>query len=716
MTRDEARRRAEALVSQMTLEEKASQIRFDAPAIERLNIPEYNWWGEALHGVARAGSATMFPQAIGMAASFDTDLLEEVGDVVATEARAKYNAYSKENDRDIYKNLTLWSPNVNIFRDPRWGRGHETYGEDPYLTGEMGKAYIKGLQGDGEYLKIAACAKHMAVHSGPEELRHEFDAKAGKKDLYETYLPAFEKCVKEADVEAVMGAYNRTNGEPCCAHKVLMQDILRGEWQFEGHFVSDCWAIKDFHTNHHVTNNAMESVALALSRGCDVNCGDTYRHTMAAYDEGLVSEEEITNACVRLFTTRFRLGMFDKCEYDNIPYNVIECREHRNLAKQMARESIVLLKNEDSFLPLDKSKIKTIGIIGPNANSRAPLMGNYHGTATRYTTVSEGITGAIGDNIDILYSEGCHLSRDRVEFLGREDDRISEAVTVCKHSDVVVLVLGLDETLEGEEGDTGNGYASGDKEGIEFPIGQKRLLEAVAAVGKDVILVNMTGSAMDLSIAKNSNNIKAILQVWYPGAEGGEPVAQAIFGDFSPSGKLPVTFYNSIDELPDFTDYSMKGRTYRYFEQPVQYPFGFGLTYGKMEIVGAKIQDEDALKGDFTKGADVLYTGIFNVCVSVKNDSNMDFDEVLQVYIKNEESKSAPPNACLWGFKRGTLKKDSITDVIIPVSARGFLTVDEEGRSILDSKRFTVSVGVSQPDSMSVKLCGVKPVSIEIEV
>lgn len=389
--RAQARERAEELVNQMTVEERASQLRYDAPAIERLGIPAYNWWGEALHGVARAGVATSFPQAIGMAATFDTELIHRAGDVAATEGRAKYNAYAAEEDRDIYKGLTFWSPNVNIFRDPRWGRGQETYGEDPYLTSRLGVAYVEGLQGDDEaLLKSAACAKHFAVHSGPEAVRHEFNAVATKKDMEETYLPAFKACVQEAGVEAVMGAYNRTNGEPCCGSPTLMKEILRDGWGFQGHYVSDCWAILDFHENHMVTNTMEESAALALKSGCDINCGVTYLHLLKALQEGLVTEEEITEAAVRAFTARYLLGLFDGSEYDQIPYDKVECEEHLAVADQITRESVVLLKN-DGILPLNLQDGKTIGVIGPNANSREALVGNYHGTSSRYITILEGI-------------------------------------------------------------------------------------------------------------------------------------------------------------------------------------------------------------------------------------------------------------------------------------------------------------------------------------
>ncbi|HZJ83770.1 MAG TPA: glycoside hydrolase family 3 N-terminal domain-containing protein, partial [Clostridia bacterium] len=455
MTLQEAKKRAVDLVEQMTIEERASQLKYDAPAIDRLNIPAYNWWNEALHGVARAGNATMFPQAIGMAAMFDPEFLKEIADIIATEGRAKYNEAIKHGDHDIYKGLTFWSPNVNIFRDPRWGRGHETYGEDPYLSGRLGVAFIEGLQGDGEHLKTAACAKHFAVHSGPEAIRHEFDAISTQKDMWETYLPAFEDCVIEADVESVMGAYNRTNGEPCCGSYTLMEDILRGKWEFEGHYVSDCWAIRDFHTKHFVTSTAPESAALALKAGCDLNCGNIYLHILQALQEGLITEEDITKSAIRLFTTRIKLGMFDdECEYNNIPYSVVDSEEHNKVALEAARKSLVLLKN-DGILPLDKKKVKSIGVIGPNANSRIALKGNYHGTPSRYITPLEGIQDYVeGEDVRVYFSEGCHLHKEKTEPLALKHDRISEALIVAEHSDVVVLCLGLDETLEGEEGDT----------------------------------------------------------------------------------------------------------------------------------------------------------------------------------------------------------------------------------------------------------------------
>ena len=699
--RKEAQRKAKALVAKMDLMEKASQLKYDAAPIQRLGVPAYNWWNEALHGVARAGLATVFPQAIAMAAMFDDKKMEKIADVIATEGRAKYNAYSAHNDRDIYKGLTFWSPNVNIFRDPRWGRGHETYGEDPYLTSRLGVSFVNGLQGDGEVMKAAACAKHFAVHSGPEDLRHEFDAQATPKDMEETYLPAFEALVKEADVESVMGAYNRTNGEPCCGSPTLIQKTLREKWGFEGHYVSDCWAIRDFHEHHGVTSNARESAAMALKAGCDVNCGNTYLHIMAAYQEGLVTEEEITQACERLMTTRYLLGLFDGSEYDNIPYNVVECREHRDLAVETARNSDVLLKN-DGILPLDKTKVKTIGVIGPNANSRVPLYGNYYGTASRYVTILEGIQDYVGDDVRVLYSEGCHLYRDRVEALAWEQDRLSEAVITAENSDVVVLVVGLDETLEGEEMDEGNHVGSGDKKDLQLPKPQRELMERVMEVGKPVIVVLMAGSAIDLCYA--DEHAQAILQAWYPGAEGGKAIAQLLFGEYAPSGKLPITFYRNLDGMPEFTDYTMKGRTYRYMEGEALYPFGFGLTYGKAVVTDARILNSVDASSDI------------QVEAVIKNTGDRKVTEVLQIYIKDEESVYAVKNYSLCGFQRVELEPGQEIRVQMTVANKAMTAVTEEGERIIDSKKFTLFVGFSQPDTRSIALRQDEPVALTVRL
>ena len=697
MNREEARKRAKALVDQMTMEEAASQLIYGAPAIERLGVPAYNWWNEALHGVARAGMATMFPQAIGMAATFDTGLVEELGDVASTEGRAKYNAASRHGDRDIYKGLTFWSPNINIFRDPRWGRGQETFGEDPTLTGEIGAAYVRGLQGKGDVLKASACAKHFAVHSGPEDLRHEFNALASKKDMNETYLPAFKKLVKEAKVESVMGAYNRTNGEPCCASKELMGYLK--EWGFEGHFVSDCWAIADFHQYHHVTDNPVDSAAMAINAGCDLNCGCTYEKLVAAVMAGKVKEETVRESAVRLFTTRYMLGiMGEGSEYDAIPYTVVECEAHQKKADQAALEGCVLLKN-DGMLPLDENKIKTLGVIGPNADAISSLVGNYHGTSSHYITVQRGFQEALAGKARVLSALGCHLYKDKADNLSQfNDDRLSEALTVAENSDAVVLVVGLDETLEGEQGDTGNPYGSADKRDLLLPACQRRLMDEVLKVGKPTVIVLTAGSAIDLQDAGEKAN--AVLAAWYPGAQGGKAVADLILGRVSPSGKLPVTFYRNeqLSEMPDFTDYSLKGRTYRYFANKPLYPFGFGLTYGDAAVEKAEVAKEE---NDYI------------LDIVARNLGDHDTQDVVQIYCQNEGSENAPLNPRLIAFKRVFLPAGQEAHVSIRLDAEAFKVVNEAGERVSEGK-IVLYAGMGQPDERTRELTGHAAVKLEL--
>jgi beta-glucosidase len=698
---EQYKERAKELVNQMTLEEKVHQMVHAAPAIERLGVKAYNWWNEALHGVARAGVATVFPQAIGLAATFDEELLEEVADAVATEARGKFNMQQEFGDTDIYKGLTFWAPNVNIFRDPRWGRGHETYGEDPYLSSRLGVRYIHGLQGhDEQYMKVAACAKHFAVHSGPEDIRHSFNAVVSTQDLYETYLPAFHACVEEGKVEAVMGAYNRTNDEPCCGSELLLKRILRGDWQFDGHVVSDCWAIRDFHEHHKVTASAVESVALAVNMGCDLNCGGIFLFLMEAVKEGLVSEEQIDLAVTRLFTTRMKLGLFE--EPDQVPYNAIGYAEvdsagMQELNRKAARESLVLLKN-DGLLPLDKSKIRTIGVIGPNADNRRALVGNYEGTASRYITVKEGIQDLAGSDIRVFYSEGCHLYKDRMSGLGEANDRIAEVRGVCKESDVVVVCLGLDAGLEGEEGDTGNQYGSGDKRDLAFPGLQEQVLKAACESGKPVILVVLSGSALGLGWAHD--HVSAIIQGWYPGAQGGRVIAEAIFGAFSPEGKLPITFYHSIEELPAFTDYAMKNRTYRYMEQEALYPFGYGLSYTSFSVRNVKL-DLDR----------ITEAGV-QVTATVRNDGSMAGGEAVQVYVK--AARDGTPNPQLKALRKVHLQPQEEQTLTLHLPAEAFGLYDEAGKRRLYAGNYTVYVGTSQPDARSRALTGVSPAAFTL--
>ena len=700
----EFRKRAAELVAQMTLEEKVGQTLNWAPGIERLGIKKYNWWNEALHGVARAGVATVFPQAIGLAATFDEDFLEEIADAISTEGRAKFNMQQASGDGDIYKGLTFWSPNVNIFRDPRWGRGHETFGEDPYLTSRLGVRFIQGLQGhDENYLKAAACAKHFAVHSGPEGVRHSFDAVASKQDMRETYLPAFKACVQEAKVEAVMGAYNRTNGQPCCGHKELLQDILRDEWGFEGHVVSDCWAIKDFHEGHLVTKTPVESVSMAMNNGCDLNCGNLFHYLKQAVEEGRVKESRLDEALVNLFTTRMKLGVFDKLEdnkFNEIPYSVVDSKPMRELNRKAAEKCIVLLKNADNFLPLDKSKLKTVGVIGPNANSRAALVGNYEGTASRYVTVLEGLQDYLGDDVRVMTSEGCHLSHQKAQGLGEVDDRLSEVRGVCAESDVVIACLGLDATLEGEEGDTGNEFASGDKPNLNLPGLQQHILEEIYACGKPVILVLLSGSALAVNWA--DEHVPAIIQGWYPGAQGGKAIADIIFGEKNPEGKLPITFYRSTDELPEFTDYSMKGRTYRYMKSEALYPFGFGLSYTTFAYSDVKV-DKNTLDAD----------GV-TVTATVTNTGKMDGAETVQVYVKVNQENT--PNAQLKGIKKVALAAGESKTISVKLPQEAFALFDEEGILKLTAGDSTVYVGGHAPDTRSNALTGTKPEEFKISI
>lgn len=698
---DEYKAKAKELVSKMTLEEKVSQMLHKAPAIERLGIPAYNWWNESLHGVARSGVATMFPQAIGMAAAFDADMMEEVGDAIATEARAKFNMQQKYGDADIYKGLTFWAPNVNIFRDPRWGRGHETYGEDPYLTGELGKRFVDGLQGkDENYLKVAACAKHFAVHSGPEDVRHSFNAIATKQDMAETYLPAFEKLVCDAKVETVMGAYNRTNGEACNGSKTLLQDILRTKWHFDGHVVSDCWAIKDFHEGHHVTNNEEESVALAVNSGCDINCGNIFVHLVDAVKDGMVDEATIDQAVERLFVTRYKLGIMgdaDDNPYANIPYTVVDSKEMQDLNLKTAEKTVVLLKNDNKALPLNIDGIKTIGVIGPNANNRRALKGNYEGTASRYVTVLEGIQDYVGDKARVLYSEGCALFRDRVEFLAEANDRISEVKGICDESDVLIAVMGLDSGLEGEEGDQGNAYASGDKPGLELPGLQEEVLKVICESGKKVIVVVLSGSALALGYAEE--HADAVVEGWYPGSLGGKAIANILFGDVNPQGKLPLTFYKSTDSLPEFTDYSMKNRTYRYMSEEPLYPFGYGLSYTDFEYSNLKVEIE---------GEDL------NLVFDIKNAGDRAGVATPQVYVK----KVAPgtPNATLKGFSKVALEAGESKTVSIPLPRKSFALSDEQGHMIVSAGGYHIYVGDNQPDARSKALTGNDVLTLDIEI
>jgi beta-glucosidase len=689
MTHQEATQKASALISRMTIDEQASQLRFNAPAIDRLGIPGYNWWNEALHGVARAGTATVFPQAIGLAAIFDADFHGKVADVIATEARAKFNAQQAKGDLDIYKGISFWSPNINIFRDPRWGRGQETYGEDPYLTSRLGVAFVKHLQGEGEYLKAGACAKHFAVHSGPENIRHEFNAVVSEKDLRETYLPAFEALVREADVESVMGAYNRVNDEPACGSKRLLTDILREEWGFEGHVVSDCWAIADFHMHHFVTATAPQSAALAIRNGCDLNCGNTYLHLLTALQEGLINEEMITLAATRVMAARYRLGLLsDNCEYNAIPYSACDTDENAAVALEAAQKSIVLLKN-DGILPLCTRTLDSIAVIGPNADSVPALEGNYNGVSSRYVTFLEGIRAACSGGPRVRYSQGSHLYRDRANGLSNvPGDRLAEAASLAEECDVSVLCLGLDSTIEGEEGDASNEFSSGDRKDICLPECQQQLLNIVLKAGKPVIVVLACGGAV------NQKDGSAILQAWYPGQAGGTALADILFGRVSPGGRMPITVYRSLDDVPAFINYSMANRTYRNFAGEALYPFGYGLSYSRFEYSQARL---DGLR----------------LTVTVRNTGRYDADEVAQAYIKVTDSPDDVRNHSLCGFTRFHLKKGEEKTITMDIPESALLCVCDDGVKRKTGSRYALTIGGSQPDPVSVRLTGCQPARLE---
>jgi len=702
--------RVEDLVSRMTLEEKMSQMIYDAAAVERLDIKKYNWWNECLHGVARAGTATVFPQAIGMAASFNEELLYDVADTIADEARAKYNQAQKKDDRGIYKGLTFWTPNINIFRDPRWGRGQETYGEDPYLTGRLGVAFIKGLQGDHpKYLKAAACAKHFAVHSGPESERHHFDAVVDKKDLRETYLPAFRDAVKEGKVEAVMGAYNRVNGEPACASEELMENILRGEWNFDGHYVSDCGAIEDIYLRHEVQDSPEEAAAMAVNKGCDLNCGRVYESMKIAVEKGLLTEETIDKSVKRLMKTRFKLGMFDPEEevpFNEIPFETNDSKENRELARETARQSIVMLKNQNDILPLNKEELDSVAVIGPNADSQPVLIGNYSGKASKYVTLVDGIHNALDDQTRVFYAEGCDLRTTEPSYWGNQPDAgFAEAVSIAEKSDVVIMSLGISPELEGEEGAVANSDGGGDKIDIALPGMQEELLAAVAETGKPIIAVITNGSPVELNSV--DQKAEAVLEAWYPGEEGGNAVADILFGDYNPSAKLPVTFVRSMDQLPDFRDYSMQNRTYRFMESDPLYPFGFGLSYTDFEYSELKLS-----AGSFAADEEAEIT----LTAKIKNTGKVKGTEVVQLYLKDLESSVPVPKYELRGIERVELTSNEAKTVEFKLKPRDFALINKDGKAVLEAGEFEVYLGGSQPDSYSQQLTGKEALKSQITV
>ena len=686
--------RTSILLSKMTLKEKISQLGNNAPAIPRLGVLEYNWWNECLHGVARAGTATVFPQAIGMAATFNPNLINDVAVVISDEARAKHHEALRNNDYSQYKGLTFWSPNINIFRDPRWGRGHETYGEDPYLTGQIGTQFVKGLQGnDPKYLKLVATAKHFAVHSGPESERHFFNANVNQRDLWETYLPAFKDLVVDANVYSVMGAYNRVNGESASASNYLLQEILRDKWGFNGYVVSDCGAINDIHANHKIVKTPEESAALGVITGCDLNCGGIYQnHLQESVTLGLISEKEIDNAVYRLFLARMKLGMFDPAEivsYAQIPFDINNSQKHDELSLKTALSSMTLLKN-NGVLPIDINKINKIAVVGPNADNINALLGNYHGTPSSPVTFINGLNDYVGKRAEITYSKGVDLVKDGARGSNLLSDSIIKDV---KRADLAVFVGGLDATWEGEEMPGGinvDGFYNGDRTRIEMPEIQQKAIKAMIDTGTPVVLVLMAGSSIALNGLEKE--LEAILMAWYPGQRGGDATTSVLFGDYNPGGKLPVTFYSSTSELPDFKDYNMSsgnGFTYRYYKGKALYPFGHGLSYTKFKYSKLKVNKIRLTEKEK-----------FKISFTIKNIGNYNGDEVVQVYIKDLNSEFQMPIKQLRSFERISLnKKDEkiIEFEFIPIKDLRYYNSTKQ-KYMVEKGSFEIQVGSSSED------------------
>lgn len=681
--------RVQDIISRLTLEEKVQLMQHAAPAIPRLGIPAYNWWNEALHGVARTEEkVTVFPQAIAMAATFDTEALQLMGDMTASEGRALFNEDLREGKTGTgYRGLTYWTPNINIFRDPRWGRGQECYGEDPYLTAKMGAAIVRGLQGDdSRYLKAVACAKHYAVHSGPEGRRHSFDARVSLYDLWDTYLPAFQELVTKAEVGGVMCAYNRLDGQPCCGHNELLQNILRNQWGFDGYVTSDCGAVYDFAHYHKTHSNDIEAVADAMLKGTDLECGNLYKKLCEAVQKGLVSEKDINVALARLFRIQFRLGIYDPI--DSVPYSsigreVIECDAHKAHALKMARESMVLLKNSRNTLPLNASRIKRVALIGPNIDNGSTLLANYFGVPSEIITPYKALAERFGNKIQIDTLAG-------VDFVRKLDNAPSfdQVAARAKKADVIIFVGGISANYEGEAGDAGaagySGFADGDRTTISLPAVQTELMKTLKKTGRPLIFVNMSGSVMSLDW--ESSNADAIIQAWYGGQAAGDAIVDVLFGEYNPAGRMPVTTYLCDEDLPDFEDYSMANRTYRYFRGEVRYPFGYGLSYTTFDY--APLSNDETVK----TGENI------NVTTTVTNTGRCDGDEVVQLYISHpHDGFTRMPLRALKGFKRIHLKKGESRVVTFTLKPEDLALVDEKGNLLQKQGSVELYIGGGQP-------------------
>lgn len=690
--------RVQDLIGRLTLQEKVSQMMHASPAIERLKIPAYNWWNEALHGVGRGGVATVFPQAIGMGATFDEDLIYRVSSAISDEARAMYNAAVSKGYHQQYGGLTFWTPNINIFRDPRWGRGQETYGEDPYLMSRLGVAFVRGLQGDNPgYLKTAACAKHFAVHSGPEKLRHEFNAVSSAKDLRETYLPAF-KALVNANVEAVMCAYNSTNGEPCCSNNFLLDEVLRKEWGFKGHIVTDCWAIADYYNGHNIVKTQAEAAARVVKQGVSLNCGNEYSALEEAVEKKLVTEKEIDDALAILLRTRFKLGLLDPKErnpYNSISTDVINSPQHRALAREAAQKSIVLLKN-NGVLPL-RNDLNKYFITGPNAANVEVLLGNYYGVNPQMVTVLEGIAAAIEPGSQLQYRQGIMLDRPNAN---PQDWSTGNA----RNSDATFVVMGISGLLEGEEGESIASPTFGDRLDYNLPAHQIQYLKKLKEGHSNPVIAIITGGS-PMNLAEVHELADAVLLVWYPGQEGGNAVADILFGKTSPSGRLPITFPKSLDQLPPYEDYSMKGRTYRYMEAEPLYPFGYGLSYASFAYNNLKLSTATIKKNQPVE-----------VEVTVTNTGMVEGEEVVQLYLSHINSKIQAPLFTLSGIKRVALKPGQSEKVKFTITSEMYAIVNEKGASVVQPGSVRVSIGGSLPGGRSEALGASKSLQNTFEI
>lgn len=679
--------RVDDLIGRMTVEEKIGQLMYNAPAIDRLGVPQYNWWNECLHGIARNGRATVFPQAIGMAATWDVDLMQRIGDAISTEGRAKYNVCIANNLRNRYQGLTYWTPNVNIFRDPRWGRGQETYGEDPYLTSRIGVSFVKGLQGDHpRYLKSAAMGKHYAVHNGPEATRHEFDAVVSMKDLWETYLPAFEALVTEADVEGMMGAYNRTNGEVCNAHPYLMQEVLRDKWGFDGYFVSDCWAIVDFHNGHNVVETPAEAAAMALNAGCNLNCGNTYPNLNKSLEQGLTTEAKLDENLRELLPTRFRLGLFDPHgmnPFDHIGPENIRKPEHIALSREAAQKSMVLLKNKDNTLPISKD-VSSVFVTGPMATHIQAMLANYYGVSEDISTFLEGVVGKVSPQTNVMYSQGALIDEPNRNPM----DWFSEYAT---NSEVTIACLGISQLIEGEEGESIASRHKGDREDIGLPQSQIDFLKLIRSKANKLVVIVTGGSA--ITIPEVFEMADAVIYAWYPGEQGGLAAADLMFGDAIPSGRMPVTVVKSIKDLPPFEDYALKNRTYRYLEKEPLIPFGFGLSYTTFEYTTPTLSSSKIKRGESIE-----------LKVKVSNTGDYRGEEVVQLYISDVEASVDAPKHSLKSFQRVNLWPGASEVVSFSITPEMMETINNDGEGMIEPGTFKVHVGGSSPTSRNAAL------------